>query len=97
MSQNDLGKHLGVTFRQIQKYEKGDNRLSGSRLIAAAKVLGTLAEEIVGSKDSNNGAGEYFKSLSEPAVIALVRLLEDLPKGKRRVAARAMTNLLTAF
>jgi transcriptional regulator with XRE-family HTH domain len=26
MSQEDLGKHLGVTFQQIQKYEKGANR-----------------------------------------------------------------------
>ena len=49
MSQEKLGKHLGVTFQQIQKYENGTNRLSGSRLITAAKVLGTSVEQIVGS------------------------------------------------
>lgn len=49
MSQEELGTHLGVTFQQIQKYEKGTNRLSGSRLIAAAKVLGTSVKQIVGS------------------------------------------------
>ncbi len=34
MSQTAVGDHLGVTFQQIQKYEKGVNRLSGARLVA---------------------------------------------------------------
>ena len=41
MSQEELGIQLGVTFQQVQKYENGKNRLSGSRLITVAKVLGT--------------------------------------------------------
>lgn len=32
VSQSTLGDHLGVTFQQVQKYEKGTNRLSASRL-----------------------------------------------------------------
>jgi len=32
ISQNELGKHLGITFQQIQKYEKGINRISVSAL-----------------------------------------------------------------
>ena len=39
MSQSALGKHLGVTFQQIQKYEKGANRISASRLQQTARVL----------------------------------------------------------
>jgi len=39
MSQSTLGKHLGVTFQQIQKYEKGANRISASRLQQTARVL----------------------------------------------------------
>jgi transcriptional regulator with XRE-family HTH domain len=100
MSQGDLGKHLGVTFQQIQKYENGKNRLSVSRLITAAKVLGTSVEQIAGSNgfnSKNNSAGEYLTALSEPAVIALVRMFERLPKSKRRDAARAMTDLITAI
>lgn len=49
MSQTHLGKRLGVTLQQIQKYEKGTNRLSGSRVVAAAKALGVSAEQIIGS------------------------------------------------
>src|SRR5208337_2540813 len=39
MSQGKLGQLLGVTFQQIQKYEKGSNRISASRLRQAAHVL----------------------------------------------------------
>ena len=39
MSQSKLGTILGVTFQQIQKYEKGVNRISASRLKQAAGVF----------------------------------------------------------
>ena len=40
MSQEKLGEHLGLTFQQIQKYEKGINRIGASRLFDLANVLG---------------------------------------------------------
>jgi transcriptional regulator with XRE-family HTH domain len=40
LSQEKLGDALGITFQQIQKYEKGTNRMGASRLQEAAKVLG---------------------------------------------------------
>jgi transcriptional regulator with XRE-family HTH domain len=39
MSQEKLGESLGVTFQQIQKYEKGANRISASTLKQIARVL----------------------------------------------------------
>lgn len=39
LTQQELGQAIGVTFQQIQKYEKGQNRISGSRLVNMAKVL----------------------------------------------------------
>ncbi len=39
MSQEKLGDALGITFQQIQKYEKGANRIGASRLQEASKVL----------------------------------------------------------
>ncbi|MCM2294690.1 helix-turn-helix domain-containing protein [Allorhizobium sp. BGMRC 0089] len=38
MSQETLGKALGITFQQIQKYEKGTNRASASRLAEISKI-----------------------------------------------------------
>lgn len=39
ISQSELGKKLGVTFQQVQKYERGANRVSGSRFHDLAKIL----------------------------------------------------------
>lgn len=39
MSQEKLGDSLGITFQQIQKYEKGSNRVGASRLQAIAEIL----------------------------------------------------------
>ena len=39
ISQADLGKTLGVSFQQIQKYEKGVNRVSAARLFDICKAL----------------------------------------------------------
>ncbi len=41
MSQEKLGEHLGITFQQIQKYEKGTNRIGASRLQNISEVLST--------------------------------------------------------
>ncbi len=40
MSQEKLGEKLGLTFQQIQKYEKGTNRISASRLYQISQILG---------------------------------------------------------
>jgi transcriptional regulator with XRE-family HTH domain len=40
MSQEKLGEHLGLTFQQVQKYEKGVNRIGASRLFDLSRVLG---------------------------------------------------------
>ena len=40
MSQSELGQKLGVTFQQVQKYERGTNRVGASRLFALARELG---------------------------------------------------------
>lgn len=44
MSQEKLGEQLGLTFQQIQKYEKGINRIGASRLYELAKVLGVSVQ-----------------------------------------------------
>ncbi len=41
LTQTELGKALGVTFQQIQKYEHGANRIGSSRLYKISQVLST--------------------------------------------------------
>lgn len=40
LSQQNLGTRLGVSFQQIQKYERGTNRIGAGRLFEIAQVLG---------------------------------------------------------
>jgi transcriptional regulator with XRE-family HTH domain len=39
MTQTTLGKAVGLTFQQVQKYESGGNRISSSRLFEFSKIL----------------------------------------------------------
>lgn len=51
LSQTALGDELGVTFQQIQKYERGINRISGSTLIRLGRVLGVPAGSFLGDDE----------------------------------------------
>ena len=44
MSQGEIGNNLGLTFQQIQKYEKGANRIGSSRLLKLSKILDVPVE-----------------------------------------------------
>ena len=44
MNQTKLGNAIGVTFQQVQKYENGTNRISGSRLFALSRVFDVPVE-----------------------------------------------------
>ncbi len=41
LSQTELGNELGISFQQVQKYEKGTNRIGSGRLWAISRILGT--------------------------------------------------------
>ena len=51
ISQTDLGQKIGVTFQQVQKYEKGVNRVGASRLTRIAKVLGIPVSTLFGGSE----------------------------------------------
>jgi transcriptional regulator with XRE-family HTH domain len=51
LSQTDLARALGLTFQQIQKYEKGVNRISASMLVRAAATLQTTVAALVGEDE----------------------------------------------
>src|SRR5262245_52856916 len=55
MSQEKLGEHLGLTFQQVQKYEKGVNRIGASRLFDLAQVLGVPVQFFYDDAPSDEG------------------------------------------
>lgn len=57
MSQEALGDACGITFQQIQKYEKGSNQMSVARLVQVCDILETPAPDVLAAivKKANNG------------------------------------------
>lgn len=48
LTQEDIGKVVGVSFQQIQKYERGTNRISSSTLILLARALDVSPADLLG-------------------------------------------------
>ena len=57
MSQTNLGSAVGLTFQQIQKYERGSNRIGSSRLFEFSKVLDVPVSFFFEEMPSNALAG----------------------------------------
>jgi transcriptional regulator with XRE-family HTH domain len=51
MTQTELGQAIGVTFQQVQKYERGSNRVSASTLMKCAVALDTSIAALCGEDD----------------------------------------------
>ncbi len=63
VTQTELGNTLGITFQQVQKYEKGTNRISASKLQLIAEILRVppafFFEEIAESPSSESPMPDY--------------------------------------
>lgn len=93
MSQSTLAEGIGVTFQQVQKYEKGTNRVGSSRLQAIANILGVPAAAFFeegpgGSPDpqqTDNGAGqEIVQFLNSTEGLILNRAFVKISDAKIR-------------
>src|ERR1700709_2305043 len=74
MSQTDLARKIGVTFQQVQKYEKGTNRIGASRLSRIAAVLGISVGELFESPGEKSGdSALLFRMLAEPGALRVLK------------------------
>jgi transcriptional regulator with XRE-family HTH domain len=64
MSQEKLGESLGITFQQIQKYEKGTNRVGASRLQNISSILNVPVSFFFEDAPGDGGVGS---GMSEPS------------------------------
>ena len=67
MSQEKLGEALGLTFQQVQKYEKGTNRIGASRLQQISNILGMPVEFFFDGAPVPESAHPLGEGLREPA------------------------------
>jgi transcriptional regulator with XRE-family HTH domain len=76
LSQTDLGRSLGITFQQVQKYEKGANRVGAGRLTRIAEVLGVPVAFFFGDHagtGKSDDAGEALGFLETAGAVRLVK------------------------
>jgi transcriptional regulator with XRE-family HTH domain len=82
MSQEDLAKYLAVSFQQIQKYEKGANRLSAGRLVQLADALQCSVSDLIGSGKTNSikstPFSRYASSKEGVAIIQAMAKIQSL-------------------
>jgi transcriptional regulator with XRE-family HTH domain len=70
MSQEKLGEALGLTFQQVQKYEKGTNRVGASRLQQISEILQVPVSFLFDGGPSGVTNGEAFGEGSSPAYVS---------------------------
>ena len=88
LSQQALAEAAGVTFQQIQKYERGANRVSASMLTRIAKTLEVPVSEMFGeaSPGASGAVDEVAALLAEPGALELLKAYANLPRGASRSA-----------
>lgn len=97
ISQSELGELLGVSFQQIQKYEKGTNRVGAARLVAIAKALecevgfflpaagrpkaGSVLDDFLTSRDGLMIAQAFVRIADENIRHAVAKFIDGLSRG----------------
>ena len=98
ISQEKLGERLGLTFQQVQKYEKGINRIGASRLFELSRVLGVPVQFFYddapgsgaqqapapGSADRSSTDSHVFEFLSSREGLELNRAFSRITDPKVR-------------
>ena len=87
ISQGVLSERVGVSFQQIQKYERGANRVSGSMLVAIAAALDTTVGWLVGEEGGlSDAADEIVGALAITGAVDLLEAFAAIPQASARAA-----------
>ena len=70
MSQEKLGEALGLTFQQVQKYEKGTNRVGASRIQQISEILQVPVSFLFEGGPSGTTSADSFREGTSPAYIS---------------------------
>lgn len=94
MSQIKLGQAIGVTFQQIQKYEKGVNRVSASTLIDVSQALESNPGDFLPSLQTRPGAAWEG---DDPDARAIARIYSRLRPEAKRMLTKVARSLLSDY
>ena len=85
ISQATLAERIGVTFQQVQKYERGANRVGASRLAQIASVLDvSVGEFFESSRPGPRGLDSPVHLLAEPGALRVLKAYARTPSPRVR-------------
>lgn len=96
ISQGRLGRHLGLTFSQIQKYEKGTNRIGAGRLYQIAGFLGVAPSHFFEGLDGQDGRGAPEPGMSRDDMQVLADAFNGILDGETRASVLALVRQLAS-
>src|ERR1700687_370717 len=102
MSQTELAEGIGVTFQQVQKYEKGINRVGAGRLNRIAEVFGIPVGAFFETNPSatlkdEDGKTSPLDMLAEPGAVRILRAFTQLPEGPLRRSVLDLLEKIAGF
>jgi transcriptional regulator with XRE-family HTH domain len=97
MSQEELGHALKVSFQQIQKYEKGVNRISSGRLLQLADALQCGVTDLIGDSDSGSMKSTPFsRYAASKEGVAIINAMAKIPSPAVRRHVISLAESLSA-
>jgi transcriptional regulator with XRE-family HTH domain len=86
MSQTALGEKIGVSFQQVQKYERGTNRISASALFQIARALNVMPSDFFEGIQKEQGSLDWSR-MADPQVNDLLNGFSRItsPKVKAKI------------
>ncbi|MBQ1541923.1 MAG: helix-turn-helix transcriptional regulator [Caulobacteraceae bacterium] len=96
MTQEVLAQHLGLTFQQVQKYEKGVNRVSGSTLVRVAQALRMRPGVLLGDDDVEAVEAVDWSNVATPGAAELMSAFAAIKSPRVRSSVLALVKAATA-
>ncbi len=94
VNQEALANALGVTFQQIQKYERGANRVSASALVWIAASLDTTVAELVGEDGAGQTSAALLPYVTVPGAMDLLESFAAIQDARCRRLVSEMARVL---
>lgn len=91
LSQSEMGSLLGLTFQQVQKYESGANRISGSKIFELSVILEVpLSAFFDGLESGQQVSPDFTQSALDPRhAVSLLKVREEQPEVFAKLMAVA--------
>jgi len=99
LSQETLAESIGITFQQVQKYEKGTNRISAARLFQFSKLLNVRLDDFFDgyAAKPDNQAIRFLDNMPMD-FLPLLQRLSEIPDAKdKKTIIKAISSVVDAF